>query len=123
MMVDWFEIPTDDLERTEKFYTGLFGWKIKKHTHAGSEYWKIATTNEKGEKTLVGAMRKRHYPLQPITIFIDVPSIDEYADKVKELGGKIVVPKRAVPETGYVVVCHDTENNCFALWETDENAK
>ena len=31
--------------------------------------------------------------------------------------------KTAVPEMGYFVVCNDTENNTFALWEPDEKAK
>ena len=31
--------------------------------------------------------------------------------------------KTAVPEMGYFVVCKDTENNQFALWEADEKAK
>ena len=25
-----FEIPSDDIERSKKFYTDLFGWKIEK---------------------------------------------------------------------------------------------
>jgi predicted enzyme related to lactoylglutathione lyase len=25
-----FEIPADDIERSKKFYTDLFGWKIEK---------------------------------------------------------------------------------------------
>ena len=25
-----FEIPVDDVERSRKFYSGLFGWKIEK---------------------------------------------------------------------------------------------
>jgi hypothetical protein len=29
----------------------------------------------------------------------------------------------AVPGMGYFVLCIDTENNPFAIWETNENAK
>jgi len=39
------------------------------------------------------------------------------------IGGKIVMPKTAVPGIGYAAVCLDTENNTFGLWECDENAK
>jgi len=28
-----------------------------------------------------------------------------------------------VPEMGYFIICNDTENNTFALWETNESAK
>ena len=52
-----------------------------------------------------------------------MPSVDEYIAKVKKLGGKVVVPKTAVPGIGYAAVCIDTENNAFGLWECDEDAK
>jgi hypothetical protein len=31
--------------------------------------------------------------------------------------------KITVPDRGYFVICQDTENNTFALWESDETAK
>ena len=117
-----FEIPTDDLERARKFYTELFGWKIEKYP-GSMEYWMITTTDEKGEKALAGGMMGRQNPQQPITNYIDVPSIDEYTVKVEKIGGKVVVPKTAVPGIGYFAVCYDTENNTFAIWETDDTAK
>jgi len=66
---------------------------------------------------------KRQEPKQPITNYIDVPSIDENAAKVEKLGGKVVFPKAAVPGFGYFAVCLDTENNAFALWQSDKSAK
>jgi len=117
-----FEIPTDDIERSRKFYSDLFGWKVEKYP-GSMEYWMITTTTPSGEKGVDGGMMKRQSPQQPITIYIDVPSIDEYAAKVEKLGGKVVVSKMAVSKVGYFAVCIDTENNCFALWETDTNAK
>ena len=117
-----FEIPTDNLERARKFYAELFDWKIEKYP-GPMEYWMITTTNEKGEKAVDGGMMKRQNPQQPITAYIDVPSIDEHAVKVKKLGGKVVVPKTAIPDVGYFAVCLDTENNSFAIWENDKNAK
>ena len=38
-------------------------------------------------------MMQRQMPEQHITIYIDVPSVDEYADKVKRLGGQVVFRK------------------------------
>lgn len=58
-----------------------------------------------------------------ITNFIDVNSVDEYSSEIEKLGGKIVVPKMAVPGMGYFVVCHDTENNSFGIWEYNESPK
>lgn len=113
-----FEIPADDPNRAKKFYADLFGWKIEHVPEM--EYWMIYTS---GEKAVDGGMMKRQHPQQQITNYIDVPSIDEYAGKVEKLGGKIVVPKMAVPTMGYFAVCLDTENNVFAIWESNMNAK
>lgn len=116
-----FEIPTDDLERARTFYGDLFGWKFE--NYQDSDYWVITTTDEKGEKAIGGGMMQRQQPQQPITNYIDVPSIDEYAGKVEKLGGKVVMPKTAVSGMGYFAICLDTENNAFGIWESDSSAK
>jgi predicted enzyme related to lactoylglutathione lyase len=122
-----FEIPADDVERSKKFYSNLFGWKIEKwpgSTGGGDiEYWTITTTDDKGNKALGGGMMKRQGPNQPIINYIDVKSVDEYSYKVQQLGGKVHVPKMAVPGMGYLAICLDTENNAFGIWETNESAK
>jgi hypothetical protein len=38
---------------------------------------------------------------------IDVPELDEFATRVKLLGGEIVVPKVAIPGIGWLVYCKD----------------
>jgi predicted enzyme related to lactoylglutathione lyase len=58
-----------------------------------------------------------------ITNYISVKSVDEYSSKVEKLGGKIFVPKHTVPGIGYFALCRDTENNVFAIWESNESAK
>jgi predicted enzyme related to lactoylglutathione lyase len=125
-----FDIPADDVGRSRKFYTDLFGWKIEKWpgtegggSSSNTEYWMVTTTDDKGNKTLGGGMMKRQDPQQQITNFIDVKSVDEYSSKVQKIGGKVVVSKKAVPGMGYFALCLDTENNSFAIWESNESAK
>ncbi|MFL6355597.1 MAG: VOC family protein [Nitrososphaeraceae archaeon] len=127
-----FEIPADDVERAKKFYSDLFGWKMEKWPGADGkdisssnmEYWIVSTTDDKGNKASIGGgMMKRQEQHQQITNFIDVNSVDEYSSKIEKLGGKVVVSKMAVPGMGYFAVCHDTENNSFGIWESNESAK
>ena len=59
-----FEIPSDDIERSKKFYNELFGWKIEKwpgsREHAeGMEYWMVSTVDDKGNEAVAGGMMKR----------------------------------------------------------------
>ena len=109
-----FEIPSDDIERARKFYGRLFGWKLAR-APGDMEYW-MGSTNE--ERTQGVGVMKRQQPQQTVTNYIDVSSVDEYSKKVEQLGGKIKVPKTEVPGMGWFVVCMDTENNIFGLWES-----
>jgi uncharacterized protein len=113
-----FEIPADDVERAKSFYSKLFGWEIKEIP--GMDYWIITTT---GEKAVGGGLMKRQNPQLPIINYIDVSSLDKYAAEVEKLGGKIIVPKTAIPEMGYFAICLDTENNAFGIFEDNKNAK
>ena len=111
-----FEIPADDIQRAKAFYSNLFGWNIV--GIQGMDYMMIDTYGAPG-----GGMMKRMHPYLHITSYIGVPSVDEYAAKVEKLGGKIIVPKSAVPGMGYFIICMDTENNAFGIWETNPTAK
>jgi predicted enzyme related to lactoylglutathione lyase len=112
-----FEIPSDNIERANKFYSDLFGWKMEKMP-GPMEYWMFATSaNSKGEQTISGGVIERKMSNEPITIYIGVESVNDYAKKVEELGGKIIKPKTEVTGYGWFAVCMDTENNIFALWE------
>jgi predicted enzyme related to lactoylglutathione lyase len=121
-----FEIPSDDIERSKKFYNELFGWNIEKWAglSEGMEYWLISTVDDKGNEAVGGGMMKRQSPdQQGITNYFDVKSVQEYSAKVEQLGGKVISSKMPVPGMGYFAVCTDTENNGFGIFEVDSNAK
>jgi predicted enzyme related to lactoylglutathione lyase len=124
-----FDIPSDNLERTKKFYTELFGWKMEKMPDTGQreDYWMFSTTtnDERGsssggdgdQQTVSGGMMERQMPQEPIMIYIGVDSVTEYSNRVERLGGKVIKQKTEVPGYGWFTICTDTENNGFALWE------
>jgi len=117
----WFEIPADNVERAKSFYGELFGWKMEKFP-GPMEYWHIDTGG--GDDTPDGGLLPRQTPAhQGITNYINVASVTKFAAKVEKLGGKICMPRTAVPQMGYFAVCQDAEKNTFALWERNGNAK
>ncbi len=117
-----FDTSADDMGRARKFHSGLFDWRFEKFP-GPVDYALIVTRTLSGEEGLGGEMGKRENPDERITNFVGVPSIDEYITKAEELGGGVVQPKTAVPNTGYLAVCLDTENNTFGLWEDNKNAR
>ena len=117
-----FDIQVDNIERAKKFYETLFNWKIEK-APGEMPYYFIETTDLDGQKGVGGGMAKREKTGQQITNFIGVSSIDEYIEKLKALGGKVIESKTTIVGWGYLAVCLDTENNTFGLWEDDRNEK
>jgi predicted enzyme related to lactoylglutathione lyase len=117
----WFEIPANDTARAKKFYSSLFGWKITKFPGSPEEYWHIDTGGDDASPD--GGMLARKHSAHTITNYVSVPSVDKAAAKVKKLGGEICMEKTAVPTMGYFVIVKDTEDNSFALWEMNPDAK
>jgi len=115
-----FEINADDPKRAVKFYEEAFGWKIN-DWEGPTEYWLIKT-GEESEPGIDGAIMRREGDWATINT-IAVPSYDEFAERVKEAGGKVVSPKQAVPGIGYHSYCLDSEGNVFGIMEENPSAQ
>ncbi|HLL72807.1 MAG TPA: VOC family protein [Pyrinomonadaceae bacterium] len=118
-----FELGADDPERAVKFYDEVFGWKTQKWDGPQS-YW-LLMTGEEGQPGINGGLMNRSdNPLPTSTInTIDVPSVDDYTQKITEHGGKVVIPKGTVPGIGYIAYCEDTEGNVFGIMQFDQTVK
>jgi len=115
-----FEIHADDPERAVKFYEKVFDWKISKW-QGPVDYW-LVTTGEPDKPGINGAiMRRTDHGTTYNTI--DVPSVDESTKMIEKAGGKVVMPKTAVPGVGYMAYCADTEGNVFGIMEENPSAK
>ena len=110
-----FEIFCDVEERACKFYIELFGWKLERLP--GTKYWNITT-----QEGAAGGLTHRFNPHQKIINYFGVPSVREASARVEGLSGKVLVPRMAVPKSGYYALCMDTEGNIFGLWEKDPEA-
>ncbi len=108
-----FAIYTDQIERAKSFYNHIFGWKFRDY---GPADFSQITTDAENEPKLIGALQSRDYaPIdQKIVGFecsIAVADLDLTIEKIQEHGGKIVMPKTAIPQVGELVKFLDTEGN------------
>jgi len=116
-----FEIPAEDVEKLKKFYSAVFGWKIEKAV-GPMEYWLIQTVPVDEKMTPLrpgvnGGLYKKDRPeLKPVNYF-SVENIDQFIDKIKKLGGKIISPKQQVQNVGWIAVAVDPEGNQFAIMQ------
>lgn len=115
-----FEIPADDPERVINFYSGVFGWKVQKWD-GPMPYW-LVETGDSSQPGINGGIQQRPHPGAGVVNTLDVADVDASAKAVEAAGGKITMPKMAVPGIGWLVYCTDTEGNMFGMMQNDPNA-
>jgi predicted enzyme related to lactoylglutathione lyase len=116
-----FEIPATDPERTVEFYKKVFGWTAQKYP-GPFQYW-LLKTGEDNEPGINGAITEKSETVTATTNTISVPIFEDAAKKIVEAGGKVLMPKTAVPGIGYMAYCKDPEGNTFGIMQMDPNAK
>jgi predicted enzyme related to lactoylglutathione lyase len=117
-----FEIPAKDVEKLRRFYSEVFGWKITR-APGPIEYWMIETVPVDEQGMIVrpgvngGLYKKDQPPLRPVN-YILVEDVDEYIQKIKDLGGTITQGKQEVPGVGWIAQALDPEGNPVAILQS-----
>jgi len=115
-----FEIPAKDTDKLRKFYTNLFGWKFEKVQWM--DYWLVETVpvGKNGMPVRPGVnggfYKREDEKVTPMN-YISVESVDDYIKKIEALGGKIIVGKQEIPDTGWTAIAVDPEGNYFGLFQ------
>src|SRR5277367_2255405 len=116
-----FELPADNPDRATEFYKKVFGWQFQKWA-GPMEYWMI-TTGPGEQPGINGGLQRRPHPGASTVNTVGVASVDEAVAAIEKNGGKVAVPKMAVPTIGYLAYCVDTEGNTFGIMQSDPAAK
>jgi hypothetical protein len=111
----WFNVPAAETGRARAFYEEVFSWTAEPFPEMEGAF-------ELAAGGIGGEILPRAHPGEPITVFVGVPSVEEYTGRVDRAGGRVAVRKRAVPGRGYFALCEDTEGNRLGLWEDDPGA-
>jgi predicted enzyme related to lactoylglutathione lyase len=121
--VTHFEIYTADPKAVQPFYEQVFEWKFNKFEGGPIEYWLINTGDDK-EPGINGGITRPREGQSPGTLnTVAVGSLGETIKKIEQRGGKICVPKMAIPKIGWLAYAADPAGNVFGILEPDENAK
>lgn len=118
--ISWFEIPTTDITRAQKFYEVIFGItmipmdlpNIKMRMFPLDDMM----TQVGGALVDSGGFHKASATDGPLIYLNGNPDVQIVLDKVVDAGGVIMVPKTEIsPEYGFMAVFIDTEGNRIGL--------
>ncbi len=123
--ISWFEIPTTDIERAQKFYETIFDIKMIPLNFDNLQMRMFPISDP---MNIGGALvhnsdfyipSSTHGPM----VYLNAnPDIQIIIDKIETAGGTIIVPQTEIsPEHGYMAVFLDTEGNRIALHSIQDN--
>lgn len=118
--ISWFEIPTTDIDRAQKFYENIFGITMMPMDMPNIKMRMFPLddmmTQVGGALVDSGGFHKASATDGPLIYLNANPDVQIVLDKVVAAGGSIMMPKTEIsPEYGFMAVFIDTEGNRIAL--------
>jgi len=118
--ISWFEIPTTDINRAQRFYETIFGITLNALDMPNIKMRMFPLddmmTQVGGALVDSGGFHKPSATEGPLIYLNANPDVQNVLDKIEAAGGKIMVPKTEIsPEYGNMAVFFDTEGNRMAL--------
>ncbi len=106
--VGHFEIPAENVDILRNFYSSLFGWNFEKGEKQGYYMIKNAGISE--------ALMQKENPQQVSTQFVNVESVEDYINKAKQLGARVIKNRQEISE-GYYAVLEDPQRTTIGIWQ------
>jgi hypothetical protein len=110
----WNELISTNVDKSVSFYKGLLDWKAEANEMPGMTY----TILKQGETMVGGAMAQpKEMAGAPSLwgIYFSVADADKAAEKVTQLGGKVLNPPMDIPDIGRFAVVADPQGAVFSV--------
>ncbi|MEN3341301.1 MAG: uncharacterized protein V7644_705 [Actinomycetota bacterium] len=109
------EFPAEDVDRAQRFWSGLFGWQFGEGMPEMD--YRMAQAGGNAGAAVFPAESRSGHP----NFYFDTDDIEGSSGQVRELGGE-AGEKSPVPGHGWFAACKDSEGNAFHLWQGDPSA-
>lgn len=118
--ISWFEIPSTDINRAQKFYETIFDIQMIPMDMPNLQMRMFPIENPMtgigGAISYAGDFYKPSAEAGPLVYLNANPDVQNILHKIEAAGGKILVPKTEIsPDYGHMAVFLDTEGNRIAL--------
>ncbi|WP_224483568.1 VOC family protein [Robertkochia aurantiaca] len=107
----WHDLVTPDMEKSESFYNSVFGWEFRKIDVKGLQ---LATIYD-GDRPIAGVIEVPEANTSVWLKTVYVNNLENRVSKVKDQGGKVLLPPARVPGRGMQVVLEGVDGEEFAL--------
>lgn len=118
----WNELMTTDVSAAKTFYGGLFGWAMHDDSSGEMTY----TMLKAGEREVGGMMAlpaEAEGAPAAWGSYVTVDDVDKQSVKAEQLGGKVVLAPRDIPNVGRFAVISDPQGAILTLITYNDNCQ
>lgn len=109
--VTWFEIIGPDAAKLQKFYGGVFDWKLSPpHPEMGN----YSMLEDPG-RGIGGGIGGDASDSPRVSVYIEVDDPQAYLDKLERAGGKTIMPVTTITEGTTIAMFTDPAGNVMGL--------
>ncbi|MGA9335186.1 MAG: VOC family protein [Rudaea sp.] len=113
----WFEIPTDDLDRAQRFYETILAQPLKRERFGNTDIAVIRGGDKPNSSGALIAMDDCRPSVQGSIVYLSVDDLRPVLERTQAHGGDTLVPRTALPPgMGFFAQFRDCEGNRVGLW-------
>jgi uncharacterized protein len=117
--ITWFDLTVPNAEKVRDFYTNVVGWKPENVEMGGYNDFTMMTPETGNPIAGVCHARGGNAEIPPQwMMYITVENVDESANQVGQLGGKILVGPKDMSGYGRYCIIQDPAGAVCGLFET-----
>lgn len=116
--LNWFEIPTVDIDRAKTFYEAIFAVTMFDMPLGDLKMSVFPGDQDNGKVCGALVQHEMYTPMNNgVLLYLNAnPDIQTVIDRIEPAGGKLLIPKTQIsPDIGYMAVFLDSEGNRIAL--------
>lgn len=113
----WFEIPTDDLDRAQRFYETILGTSLRRERLGALELAVFPGGDAPNATGALIRMADCEPSVQGSTVYLGLADIRPVLERIAAHGGDVFVPRTELPDgMGCFAQFRDCEGNRVGLW-------
>lgn len=116
--INWFEIPTRDMDKAVRFYEQTFGVALKREVFGGMPHAVFPVDRGPDDKGVTGAIVAAPHltPGSGVVIYLEAADgVQACLARAKQAGATEVVPHMSIGPNGWIAVVQDPEGNQVGL--------
>ena len=107
------ELSTTNHEASSNFYSAVFGWKMTRDEAMNYSMFEYAENQGGGFNPV-----SDDNPVGNIMLYIQTDDIEATLERIEAHGGKTLLPKTEIPNTGWFAFFQDPTGNNMAIYKS-----